>query len=289
MDALPQLHVLFGAIAASASAAWAASLPALPRVTLGRRGERRKLALDGSFRHIEPLVRWLGARCSALPLPGVRAQLDAILQRSGSFLGLDANELLALCALGAAASVGLAYALISRVLGLWIAVSFVLGALAPVIAVLDHKRGRDRRITRQLPAALDVFTLALHAGFDFAGSVALVASSLIDADDPLRDELRLLQQELAMGSSRERALRSLAARCDVPAIQDLVRVVIQAERKGTALAAVLDVQAQVARNRRSVLAEEAAARASILLLGPLMLIVLALLLLLLAPLAIRSL
>lgn len=289
MDALPALYLVLGALAATTGAAWLIELPALPRVALGRRGARRSAALAGNFRHVEPAARWLAARCALLPIADLRARLETWLLRSGSFLGLCADELLGLCVLGAAAALALAVTATDRALGVWIAVASVLGALAPLFAVYDHKRGRDRRIARQLPAALDLFALALNAGFDFSGSVELVASSLVEADDPLRDELQLVQRELAMGRARIRALRSLADRTDVPELRDVVRVVIQAERKGTPLATVLEIQAQVARNRRSVLAEEAAARASILLLGPLMLILLAMLLLLLGPLAIRSL
>lgn len=287
-NALPHLYLALGALAACAAAAWAVRAPALPRAVLGWRGEQRRAALSGGFRYIEPLARWLGARCVRLPLPGLRAWLELELQRSGSFLGLCADELLGLSLLSVAGCLALVRATASHAFVMWLLVAVTLGALLPLIVLRDHKRGRNRRITRALPAALDLFSLALNAGFDFSGALELVASSLVEPSDPLRDELRLVQQELAMGRARSRALRSLADRSDAPAILDLVRVVIQAERKGTPLANVLEVQAQVARNRRSVLAEEAAARASILLLAPLMLILLALLLLLLGPLAIRS-
>lgn len=281
-------YPVLGALALALAAARAQRLPTLRRVSLGRRGEQRRAALAGMFGHVEPAARWLGARIAPLPLAALRARLEVELQRSGSFLGLCADELLALCALGALLGLAVAAVAGQRALGLWSAVGLSLGALVPLLMLRDHKRGRDRRIKRQLPAALDLFALALNAGFDFAGSLELVRSSLVAPDDPLRDELTLLQQELAMGCSRERALRSLADRTDVAALRDVARVVIQAERKGTPLAQVLEVQAQVARNRRSVLAEEAAARAAILLLAPLMLILLAMLLLLLGPLVIRS-
>jgi tight adherence protein C len=285
---LGMAYLALGALAFGIAAAHAQRLPPLPRVELGRRGEQRRAALAGAFGHVEPLARWLGARCAALPLQPVRARLDVLLIRSGSFLGLCADELLGLCALSAAAATALSLAVTDRSVALWVTIGFSLGAALPLIVVRDHKRGRDRRIARQLPPALDLFALALNAGFDFSASAELVQSSLIAPQDPLRDELGLLLQELALGRSRARALRSLGDRTDVAELRDLVRVVIQAERKGTPLAEVLEVQAQIARNRRSVLAEEAAARASILLLAPLMLILLAMLLLLLGPLAIRS-
>jgi tight adherence protein C len=66
-------------------------------------------------------------------------------------------------------------------------------------------------------------------------------------------------------------------------VQDFAHAVIQAERRGTPLAEVLEVQARVLRMRRSVAAEEAAARASVLLMLPLLLLLLAVLLLLFGP------
>jgi tight adherence protein C len=288
-DSLHHGYLVLGTLALIAAVMRALQLAPLPRVELGRRGEQRRVALQSAFRHLEPGARWLGARCAQLPITRLRERLDTQLLRSGSFLGLCANELLGLCILGAVVGVALALALADRSVALWVTVAGLLGTGLPLLVLRDHKRGRDRMIARQLPAALDLFALSLNAGFDFAGSLALVESSLIAPRDPLRDELRLVMQELAMGNSRERALRSLAERTEVAELLEVIRVVIQAERKGTPLAEVLDMQAQIARNRRSVLAEEAAARAAIMLLAPMMLILLALLLLLLGPLAIRSL
>lgn len=287
--ALAIASVVLGALALFGIARCAMRLPPLPRVALGVRGERRRAALErGAFRAVEPAMRWLGARMGSLPLGRARARLEREIARSGSFLGLCADELLALCVLGSGAATALAALLATRMAPLWLAGACVLAGAAPLLVLRDHKRGRDRAIARQLPAALDLFALALNAGLDFSASLELVASSLVEPDDPLESELRLVQRELAMGRSRATALRALAERSDVPALRELARVSIQAERKGTPLAEVLETQARVARNRRSVLAEEAATRASVLLLGPLMLIVVALLVVLIAPLVIRS-
>jgi tight adherence protein C len=59
--------------------------------------------------------------------------------------------------------------------------------------------------------------------------------------------------------------------------------VMQSEEQGTPLAAVLATQAQSSRQRRSVQAEEAAARASTSLMLPLGLLFMAVLLLIVSP------
>lgn len=286
--ALPLVYLALGALACAAGCGYVLSAPALPRIGLGVRGQARERALQrGAFARIEPLVRWLAARIAAWPLAALRARLERLLLRSGSFLGLCADELIALCILSSASCVMFAACVANRLPLLWLALALCVGSALPIVVLLDHKRGRDRKLTRKLPAALDLLALGLNAGLDFAGCIELVVSSLVEPEDPLRDELTLVQQELGMGRARMRALRALADRSDVPAIRDLVRVIIQADRKGAPLAAVLETQAQVARNRRGVLAEEAAARASIMLLGPLMVMLVALLLLLLGPVLIQ--
>jgi len=60
--------------------------------------------------------------------------------------------------------------------------------------------------------------------------------------------------------------------------------VVQAEEKGTPLADVLRVQARMLRMRRSVRAEEAAARAGLLMMIPLLMVFACVFLLLLGPL-----
>lgn len=288
-SALPLVYALFGALGCALTWTWARALPALPRSGFGQRGDKRTRALQGGlFRLVEPAMRWLAGRITALPLGRMRAKLETTLLRSGSYLGLCADELLALCLLASGALGSVSVFAMSEAVTPGLPLALAIGGALPVLVMLDHKRGRERAITRRLPGALDLFALALNAGLDFSSSIEVVSTSLIEPNDPLREELRLVQHELAMGRARIRALRSLADRTDAPALRDLVRVVIQADRKGAPLASVLETQAEVARNQRSILAEEAAARASIMLLGPLMLMLLNVLFLLLAPIVIRS-
>lgn len=267
-----------------------AGLLVAPCIALGRRGERRRQAREhGLFRAIDPVLRTFAAVLALVPHAGLRARLEQELVRASYFLGLSADELIALSILSAA--LGLAVGACAQACGggpfLFIG-CVVLGAALPLIAVRDRRRSRTRAITRRLPNALDLFALALNAGLNFGACVDLVAASFVDPSAPLCEELRFLQQDLATGSTRQHALLALGARNDAPSLHDLVRAVVQAERKGAPLAAVLEIQSEVSRNRRGVLAEEAAARAGVLLLMPVMLLMLALLLLLLAPLIIQG-
>ena len=97
------------------------------------------------------------------------------------------------------------------------------------------------------------------------------------------EELCAVQQDLSLGRTRVEALRDLARRLPCEAVHGFVTSVIQAEEKGTPLAAALRVQAEVLRARRGVLAEEAAAQAGVLMVLPLLLLLACVLLLLFGP------
>jgi tight adherence protein C len=63
---------------------------------------------------------------------------------------------------------------------------------------------------------------------------------------------------------------------------------VQAEEKGNPLAQVLRIQAGMLRMRRSIMAEENAARAAVMMMGPLMLIFCAIIIILLGPFIVNS-
>ena len=79
------------------------------------------------------------------------------------------------------------------------------------------------------------------------------------------------------------ALEEFAKRCPVDAVTEFVNSLVQAEERGNPVAEVLSIQATVSRTRRSVRAEEMAAKAGVKLVGPLMLVFFCVMGLLLGP------
>ena len=65
--------------------------------------------------------------------------------------------------------------------------------------------------------------------------------------------------------------------------KDFVNAIIQAEQKGNPLAKVIQVQGRMLNMRRSVAAEEAAARAGVYMILPMVLLVACIMLLLMGP------
>ncbi len=123
----------------------------------------------------------------------------------------------------------------------------------------------------------------MGAGLDFPGAVRQVVEKSGAPDDPMVEEFTLILQGLQVGRTRSQALVDFAARCPTDAVQEFVASVVQAEQRGNPVAHVLRIQAEVSRQRRSVRAEEAAAKAGVAMIGPLVLVFLCILLLIVAP------
>ena len=264
--------------------------PSQRRPVLGTRGLERARALEAQlFRSIEPLVRYGAGWVERWPIQKLRERIDRRLLHAGSYLGLSADELLALSMLSALTFACLVWVL-SQLFAFPIALAMfgpLLGLLAPWAHLSSVARERARKVNRGLPAAVDLASLCMSAGLDFPGSLTKIVKSAADPSDPLVEEFRRILQELELGYTRRRALEGFADRAPTEQVREFVNSVVQAEEKGSPLASVLTIQAQTQRLRRSVAAEEMASGAALMLLGPMTLIFLCVILLLLGPLIVR--
>ncbi|MFW5875989.1 MAG: type II secretion system F family protein [Myxococcota bacterium] len=268
-----------------------AGVPPLVRPSVGSRGLRRSEALAdaGGFAAIEPVVRRVGGWIAQLRLGELRSRLEERIRHAGDPLGLSADELLALNALCIALLGALGFAIMSLIGGatsVWIA-ALALGAYLPHGQLASEKKARFKQIDRGLPAAIDLAALCMGAGLDFPGALRQITEKSSNRRGALYRELVRILQELELGRTRRQALLEFEERCPTDAVRDFVGAVVQAEEKGNPLAEVLEVQAEMLRMRRSVMAEEAAARAGVMMMGPLMLMFVAILLMLVGPFALR--
>lgn len=254
---------------------------------LGLRGLKRQRELAGNefWASIEPTVRWLGMRLSGIPTDEQREQLDRQISLAGDFLGLTAEEYLALFVVS-----GIGGCLGGEILGvvlgmgsLLAVVGFVLGIAAPYMVVSGIAHERMKLISRGLPYTIDLMALSMSAGLDFPGAVRQVVSKSSNPDDPLVEEFTLVLQTLNLGRTRKDALLDFSRRAPIPAATEFVNALVQAEERGNPVAEVLTIQAQTSRTRRSVRAEEMAAKAGVKMAGPLMLIFFAVIGLIVAP------
>ena len=262
------------------------SVPAPPR--LGRRGARRRQAVEGGglFALVEPAIRTGAAVLSHLRLDALRSAQALELRKAGHPLGLTEDEYSALSILSCAslATVVSGYSALTGTSTIVTLPAGILGLALPYLQIREIAGRRAKEITRGLPHAIEIAALCMGAGLDFPGALRqLTTPSRETAPDALTEELSVVLDDLDLGHTRAEALRALAARVPTAAVRDFVAAVVQAEEKGNPLAQVLQVQGRMLNMRRSVLAEEAATRAGILMLIPMILLVGCILLLLMGP------
>lgn len=243
---------------------------------LGLRGMKRQRAATRSegWAFIEPFVRWLGVRVSGVVSDKLRATIDAELAFSGDRLGLNADEFVALSIVSTFIGIGVgAWAGHTLELGpVGIIFGTLLGAATPWMQVTGVAQERLRDISRGLPQTTDLMAMAMGAGLDFPGAVRQVIDKSSNPEDPLVEELTVLIQALTIGRTRKDALVELMRRVPTEVVKEFCAALVQAEERGNPVADVLQIQATTARNRRSVRAEELAAKAGVKITLPLMLV-----------------
>jgi tight adherence protein C len=144
------------------------------------------------------------------------------------------------------------------------------GWIAPTVFVRDRGQRRLEEIEADLPELIDLLVLMVEAGLGFSGAMRIASSKLTG---PLGDELRLTLQEQNMGLSMNDALTNMLNRCEAPAMRSFVRSVLQGERLGVSIGAILRTLAVEMRKRRRQAAEERAQKAPIKMLFPLVFLI----------------
>jgi len=268
---------------------WVDVLPSLPQS--GQRGRKRQQAIlfNPLFSILEPTIRVFSEQISHLPFKSIKEKADTLAKKAAYPLGLNGNDLLALSFISSALTSGVATLIsmhFNRGFGSGLIIGAILGAVFPFFKIEDIARLRLLTIGRGLPPAIDLMSLSMEAGLDFIAALKQVTSKL-QKENPLHFEFEYLLQKLILGWSLSNALEEMALRVNTQAVRQFTGSVIQAEKRGTPLAKVLATQAKVLRNQRSQAAEQAAARAAVMLLGPLMLIFIAVFIVIIGPMIIK--
>jgi tight adherence protein C len=191
------------------------------------------------------------------------------------FYGMQAPTFLGYRALSATclplAAFSLSLASGAAVLGVvMLAVTAPAGWFVPAVFVQDRAQRRLAGIEAELPELIDLLVLMVEAGLGFSGSIRIASSKL---QGPLGDELRLTLQEQNMGLSMNEALTNMLNRCETPSMRSFVRSVLQGERLGVSIGAILRNLAVEMRKRRRQSAEERAQKAPIKMLFPLVFLI----------------
>ncbi len=164
-------------------------------------------------------------------------------------------------------------------------VGMILGFALSIIYLYEQAESRMSTISKRLPYALDLISLAMGAGATFGEAISTIVRE--SREDPLNVEFRAMLAEMQLGTTRRKAMENLARRVPLEAMRGLVASVMQAEQLGTPLGTMLHDQAELMRLNRSARAEDLAAKASIRILVPCLLLVLAVILVVFGPMVIR--
>ena len=148
------------------------------------------------------------------------------------------------------------------------AVVGLVGNLLPSLWLNHLKNGRQKKIRRALPDALDVIIVCLEGGLSLPAALAKVTSELKAAHSLLADELAIVGREIQLGRSTGEALKQLADRVDAEELRSLASVVVQAERFGASVVKAFRVHADSLRLRRYQYAEAQAQKAPVKLIFP---------------------
>jgi tight adherence protein C len=184
----------------------------------------------------------------------------------------------------------LLFVLVVTLNGAWaIAAGLVLGLLGYMLPLMWLRRvaqDRQERLTKELPYAIDLLTVAMEAGQDFGAAVRHFVNEV--GTGPLRQEFGIMLRETDLNKSRVEALRSMAVRIQIEEFKSIVTAVVQSTEMGASVAVALKIQAEEIRRSRFHRAERKAARAPSLMLIPVALFILpSVFIIILTPIAMR--
>ena len=226
-------------------------------------------------RTLRPLANAVSGRMSRVASSSFQERTEKRLALAGNPGNLRTADWLGVKAVGAVVG-ALIFALLFIVIGVlklppilrfaMPVIGLMLGYTIPEFWLGSQVRKRQHAILLMIPDALDLLTISVRAGLGFDAALGKVVEKLVG---PLTDEFRRALAEVRVGKARREALRDIIPRTEVPALNNFIGAIIQAEQLGVSISKVLQVQSEQLRIERRQRAEEQAAKAPIKMLFPL--------------------
>jgi tight adherence protein B len=133
----------------------------------------------------------------------------------------------------------------------------LIAATVPPYAYLKFMGSRRaKKLSEQLPHALEVIVRSLEAGHPVPTAISLVGKEL---PDPIGSEFGMAADEIAYGSTLELAVQHMAQRCRHPDIDLFAATIRLQDRSGGNLTGLLRMSAHTIRERRKLRLKIAAA------------------------------
>lgn len=133
--------------------------------------------------------------------------------------------------------------------------AFIIGCAAwfvPLLILKGKVKKRIKMLNDQLGDAIAMISNSLKAGYSFFQAIDMVAKEMTG---PIAEEFQVLQKEINLGLTTEKALENLAARVSSDDLELLVTAVLIQRQTGGNLAEVLDNISTTIRERVKIKGE----------------------------------
>jgi tight adherence protein C len=246
-----------------------------------------KNELAARDRLLDPLLNALRRMAQRLSPAGTGDRITQSLDKAGNPAAWSVERIMGL------KGVGLVLGAVLGLLLFGFSLFGVLGAAAlgafgfflPDLLVYNAGLRRQQELRRGLADALDMLTVCVEAGQGFDAAILQVARTVTG---PIGGEFARVLSEIQIGKSRADAFASLGERTTAPEVKTFVSALVQADRMGLPVAAVLREQTKEMRIARRQRAEEQAQKVTVKILFPLLLCIFpALFIIIIGPAAIR--
>jgi tight adherence protein C len=140
-----------------------------------------------------------------------------------------------------------------------------------VLTIVTSKR--SLRMRNGLPDMIDLMVICTESGMSVDAAISHISKEMVRSNPDLSEEFYLSALEMRAGAGRIEALKNLALRAGLEDLNDLVSMLVQADKFGTSLAESLRIQSDMMRTRRAQRAEELAAKIPVKMLLPMVMFI----------------
>jgi tight adherence protein C len=232
--------------------------------------------ISGSFssRIFTPTIRGIGRFFGRIMPAGAIENLAQKLIIAGNPMGLGAREFYGISMASTLLGVYLAFVIFRRgttTINVLLSILLLIFFYAfPKVWLHYRVTGRQNKVRKGLPDALDMLSVCATAGLGFDQSLQRVSEYW---DTPIGHEFGRVINEMEMGLTRREALRNLSDRLEIREIASFVALILQTEQLGMSISDTLHAQAEQMRIERRFRAQEQAQKAPIKMLIPMALLI----------------
>ncbi len=144
---------------------------------------------------------------------------------------------------------GMAAAVLTKVLLMFVVGALVFGLGGPIIYLRTMAGKRAKALGYQLPQALEIIVRSLEAGHPVPTAINLVGREM---SDPIGSEFGMAADEIAYGATMEQAIARMSERCQHPDVDLFAATVRLQERAGGNLTGLLKLNAATVRDRHKM-------------------------------------